>query len=342
MSSTSRLNSNDQNKNVSVSSVLSKDQSSTLPKSVSSTSKTGLSYAAKSEAVSKSGFVYTSKNAGAKDHISKSGLGKTTPMSKNQTIKSNDFLALAEKARQDYLLKMSSTSSLKTAGDNKKSTSVMDQTKTTNATTQGVSQSKSNINTTNTNSTSMNAKSKPNLIEVKPAPVNGNPVKFSIRDRISNFESTKTPNQNGKNSQVEVGGVTEDHSHTEASLSNGTIKKPNKSNGVGESGVVAPPKSFTDLGETQIDIIPPPPSFSEEIDVQGVPAFSAGTDDAASFVSSVSSLSTLSSEHGEGGLVTRPHSHHHPSTTTPAHHYDDIIVPPPPPPEFDDGSGGAK
>jgi SH3/ankyrin repeat-containing protein len=248
----------------------------------------------------------SSSNQKPTSPTTKSG-GNTTPVPKIGTVKSNDFLALAEKARQDYLRKIGSNSDLKGSAtlDNRKSTPV--------------------IMSTSTLPKAATSRPQSTMIEVKPAVTTNNPVNVtSVRDHMNKFESAQS---NGKN--YELSGVTEDHSHTEASLSNGTLRgnKPYGHNGV-HTDVLAPPSSFKDertRGDTtHIDIIPPPPSFAADAaggdGLDSGPAF--GADDAASFVSSVSSLSTLSSEHGE-------------STRVP-HHYDDIIVPPPPPPEFDD------
>ena len=234
----------------------------------------------------------------------------TTPLPKPGTIKSNDFITMAEKARQEYLQKITTQPSGKAEDDQKtdKQTAPPSQPGKADG-------------------------SKPNLIHVQPAKEDGgSPVQVSIRDRISSFEKSQAPMTGGwKVKGVAVDGVTEDHTHTEPSLSNGTLRRPN---GVHDSGAAAPPGMFVDGAsnpqQTQIDIIPPPPSFAAEQSdspVEGnVSAFSH--DDAASFVSSVSSLSTLSSEHGDNG---HPHK--------PAHHYDDIIVPPPPPPaDFNDGN----
>lgn len=227
----------------------------------------------------------------------------TTPLPKVGTIKSNDFLALAEKARQDYLQKINggnSTSTLKGSSGGSGTKPAAPQPETKAATT----------------------RAQPTVVEVQPANDASDPqAKVSIKDRISKLNLDGSGNRgNG----FEVIGVTEDHSHTEPSLSNGTLKHRSSSNGVHEPTMVAPPADFVD-GETQLEIIPPPPSFAADMGdgvAEGnMPAF--GHDDAASFVSSVSSLSTLSSEQGD----SKPF----------AHHYDDIIVPPPPPPEFGDG-----
>ena len=230
----------------------------------------------------------------------------TTPVPKIGTIKSNDFLALAEKARQDYLQKISGTSTLKGAAGESNAKPAVQPPPAAKA-----------------------SETRPAVTEVQPAKgTAASPVKVSIRDRITNFENNKVSlNGSGNPKSYEIGGVTDDHSHTEPSLSNGTLRHRSTSNGV---VVVAPPADFTDRGEsaqhpqqqTRIDIIPPPPCFAADMAVDvSMPAF--GQDDAASFVSSVSSLSTLSSEHGD--------------STKAVHHYDDLIVPPPPPPGFDDG-----
>ena len=258
----------------------------------------------------------------------------TTPMPKVSTIKSSDFLALAEKARQDYLQKISGSSTLKGAAKDSQAKPAAAQP-----------------------SAAKVSEPQPSVIEVQPAKQTvavattttttaANPVKVSIRDRISNFENSKLHlNGSGNPKGYEIVGVTDDHSHTEPSLSNGTLRQRSTANGVvvgrdnggGGGGVVvvAPPADFTDgegahsqqqQQQTQIDIIPPPPCFAADmaVDVSGMPAF-GGHDDAASFVSSVSSLSTLSSEHGDSARAVQ-------------HHYDDIIGPPPPPPPpgFDD------
>ncbi|KAK7494609.1 hypothetical protein BaRGS_00014262 [Batillaria attramentaria] len=247
----------------------------------------------------------------------------TTPLPKTGTIKSNDFLALAEKARQDYLQRMNSSAEIKPASHNAASSSP--------AGTKPVP------STAGDTSAPPAANSKHTMIEVQPARHETTPVKVSIKDKIANFEAGRS---GGEGKGVELDGVTQDHSHTEPSLSNGTLRHKAGTNGVSSHDlpVVAPPADFADHEQkqrnAQIEIIPPPPSFAAEMGESGSgdpngPAF--GHDDAASFVSSVSSLSTLSSEHGEngGGMVTKV-----------SHHYDDLIAPPPPP-GFDDENDSA-
>ena len=308
----------------------------------------------------------------------------TTPLSKVGTIKSTDFLALAEKARQEYLQKIASTGTSKRKPAEAKETSKEDKAKMLtgketpddkkgSATDEKKSSDKKEApdepqklpaknaeETSKASEASMNKKpkqlpspvakdaSKPQPSAIRVQPVKGGgptPVKVNIRDRISNLENSNF-HLNGafKASGCEISGVTQDHSHTEASLSNGTLKqRPGAANGDGvhvkNSQLMVPPADFADGGvngpqTTHIDIIPPPPSFAASSAVDSgtdvnSPAF--GHDDSASFVSSVSSLSTLSSEHDDAGLVTKI-----------THNYDDLIAPPPPPPGFDDNDNDTE
>ncbi|XP_046359234.2 uncharacterized protein LOC124137107 isoform X4 [Haliotis rufescens] len=255
-----------------------------------------------------------------KEVPSKSVAAKETPASVPILTKSDsespqpsDFLALAEKRRQEWLQKKS------------------------NGTDTGTL--KKNTTTQNPTSTDSNT----NKIEV--IPLKGSSVekdsKVSIRDRIAKLEKANL-NLNGavkSEGNVELGGVTEDHSHTEAGLTLSRNKKEKGLQNGSNYGYVAPPTEFEDGGNKsptnahgviQIDIIPPPPIFANESSTdesghaneQFGSAF--GHDDAASLVSSVSTLSTLSSEHGEAGSPPAKH----------AQQYDDMI--PPPPPGFDD------
>ncbi|XP_067674841.1 SH3 and multiple ankyrin repeat domains protein 3-like isoform X2 [Haliotis asinina] len=259
-----------------------------------------------------------------KEVPSKTVTAKETPASVPNVTKSDsespqpsDFLALAEKRRQEWLQKKSNGTD---TGTLKK-----------NTTTQ---------NATPTNSNTNNIE----VIPLKGSSVEGD-SKVSIRDRIAKLEKARL-NLNGtmkSGGNVELGGVTEDHSHTEAGLTLSRNKKEKSlQNG---SNYVAPPAEFEDGGNKpptnahgviQIDIIPPPPIFANESSTdesghanneQFGSAF--GHDDAASLVSSVSTLSTLSSEQGEAGSPPAKHTQQ----------YDDIIPPPPPPPPGFDDSG---
>lgn len=234
-----------------------------------------------------------------------------------------DYIALAERARQEYMKKKASggitTNVAKVENKGPKEITPMRKNTAKSPTTQPQS---------------------PRFIEVKPAPAAGEPVKVSIKDRIKSLQSDQ-PN-------VSVKGVTEDHSHTEISLSNGTLKTA-KTNSVTSSsstppslvspnqvddGLAAPPPpGFEDRAASptvqgvHIDIIPPPSSFSSISPTlpNGVPAFVQ--EDAASFVSSVSSLSTLSSEQGEHGHNNN-NNHGSPGKTNLS--IEDLIAPPPP------------
>ena len=241
-----------------------------------------------------------------------SPVNSSTPVTPNTPTsperKNSDYIALAERARQEYLKKKASGSIEANVKKVEKKGPV-------------------EITPTRKNSPrspSSTQPQSPRYIEVKPALNSGEAVNVSIKDRIKNLQPVK--------------GVTEDHSHTEQSLSNGTMKKVNgKTNGSvspppslvsanGGSSIdsLPPPPGFEDrtpspIGQgVHIDIIPPPSSFtagSPASPAGGAPAF--GQDDSASLVSSVSSLSTLSSEHGEGALDNH-------------RNIQDLIAPPPP------------
>ncbi|XP_013070339.1 SH3 and multiple ankyrin repeat domains protein 2-like isoform X3 [Biomphalaria glabrata] len=234
-----------------------------------------------------------------------------------QDATSGDYIALAEKARQEYLKKKAS-GNLQSHIEKKGPVEI--------------TPTRKHSSPTSPTSSSPNMTSKSNgttLIEVKPASSSGEKVNV-IRSQVGSAANKNMP----------VKGVTEDHSHTEQSLSNGTIKKP-KTNGTVspppglipppqhgfESIVAPPPPGFDDhdgsrLKTVVLDIIPPPMSFGSSLNNSPehgnhMPAFSQ--EDNASFVSSVSSLSTLSSEHGDGQNI------------------EDLIAPPPPPPmDYDD------
>ncbi|KAL8583266.1 hypothetical protein ACOMHN_043101 [Nucella lapillus] len=241
----------------------------------------------------------------------------TAPVPKGGTVRSSDFIAMAEKARLEYLQKINSPECKKKLGTEVTAAAAAEESKATTAVGKAGSEGGS--------------KALPGVIQVQPAKdSDGDPAKISIRDRISNFEKSKGKSGGSKSGKgVEVGGVTKDHSHTEPSLTNGTLRHRQHNNGHHEAGPPARAEEGDGIPShqtTRIDIIPPPPSFAAELAESGVDgnvgAF--GQDDAASFVSSVSSLSTLSSEHGDTG----PRA---------AHQYSDLIVPPPPPPPgFDD------
>ncbi|ESP03122.1 hypothetical protein LOTGIDRAFT_171725 [Lottia gigantea] len=212
-------------------------------------------------------------------------ISSSTPVQKpvSNTVTSqneaNDFLAMAEKARLEILQKK---------GGGTKSSSVTP------------IYSSSNI------SKSKKADSK------TPEKPKEDP-KLSIKDKIAGFEKQKQEANgvtNGTN--IELDGVTEDHSHTEAG---NTLTRNGNS---AYSPFVAPPPGFGDTNTMNLEIIPPPISFSNDASVdsgQGSDHFNSafGHDDSASLVSSASTLSTLSSEQGEGKS-----------------HYEDIIAPPPP------------
>ncbi|GFR66610.1 SH3 and multiple ankyrin repeat domains protein 3 [Elysia marginata] len=129
-----------------------------------------------------------------------------------------------------------------------------------------------------------------------------------------------------KNGNVPVKGVTVDHSHTEQTVNGGRPISP-------PPGLIPPPPAgFQDVEDAAsppsvprgvvIDIVPPPSSFDSGLPSPPppLPTSMLRQEDAASLVSSVSSLSTLSSEHGNSPGMR------------PGISIEDMIAPPPPPP----------
>lgn len=249
--------------------------------------------------------------------VSKSPSASTMPLAA-------DYITLAEKARQEYLKKRAS-GNLQANIEKKGPVEITPNKK--NLLRGKTTPPASPTNTVPTSSTKSGG---PTLTEVKPAhETKGENTQISVQDRI------KTLQANGK---TVLAGVTEDHSHTEISLSNGTLKKA-KSN-ISDLPAQNTVKSSTGLGPKLtpgygdkngnspknrgivLNIIPPPSTFSG---ATGSPDSAFSQDDAASFASSLSSVSTLSSEHGSR-LKTD---------------IKDLIAhSPPPPPDFNDFSLG--
>ena len=236
-----------------------------------------------------------------------------TAKSKSESQPS-DFLALAEKRRQEYLKKKSVKDDISTLPRAKQSPSASKNSSSHQSKTIEVLPAKTNSNDDESKLSKLSNSNE------------NRDTKISIKDRIAKLEQRKKEN-------VEVMGVTEDHSHTDGGST--LHRKSNHTNGY---GYVAPPPGFDDAGQTpkegvvQIDIIPPPAHFANESSTdEGVhsgdhgnsPAF--GHDDAASQVSSVSTISTLSSEPGEGGSASKTNRSYE--------------IAPPPPPGFDDSNG---
>ncbi|XP_062608346.1 SH3 and multiple ankyrin repeat domains protein 3-like isoform X3 [Saccostrea cucullata] len=249
-----------------------------------------------------------------------------------------DLLAKAEKARQDYLQKKSSSTSLKSPRDVTRNPSKLNSprrtaskagTKTESSETKKESSSSTKI-TPKTNGMTLplkneesNGKSVPkNQANTAKSPVQIQstksqnrsgitPMKTSkdsdvlmktknIKDRIANFEKDK-PLVNGKsdgNSKIPVHGVTVDSSLTD------------------KSPALPPPPEFGDA--LQLEIIPPPSGFNVN-DTLESPTYTSAFHHSDS--SSVSTLSTLSDDHID---------------TKTKHFYEDLIAPPPP--GFDDNS----
>ncbi|KAL8575525.1 hypothetical protein ACOMHN_059590 [Nucella lapillus] len=271
---------------------------------------------------------------------SKSAL--TTPLPKIATIKSSDFLALAEKARQDYLQKISTstlprakaadaaaedTTGKKVATNGKE---IPRQVQSSTSATVGkvsspgqsaTAESQTVTKTVPATKAGPQGNTLPSVVRVQPARKDDREdTKVSIQDQIHNLESSKLSLNGGIRKDV-----TESHSYTQSGLSNGTTRHTSdEDDGTPDSVVMVPPSDFADTGHTQplthSGIIPPPSTFS--VTASGQAADTQAADDAASFVSSASSLSTLSSDHGDPSIVTQ--------------NYDDLTVVPPPPPDFSD------
>ncbi|XP_041354554.1 uncharacterized protein LOC121372324 [Gigantopelta aegis] len=230
----------------------------------------------------------------------------------------SDFLALAEKRRQEYLKKKSSKDDGGTASTLPRAKQSSSASKASPSNHHGKT-----IEVLPAKQTSNGDHSK---LAKQGSSDDDRDTKISIKDRIAKLEKRKKEN-------MEVIGVTEDHSHTDGGST--LHRKGHHTNGY---GFVAPPPGFGDSsgqtardGVVQIDIIPPPAHFANESstdegvhsgDQGGSSAF--GHDDAASQVSSVSTISTLSSEPGEGGGASRTNRSYE--------------IAPPPPPGFDDST----
>lgn len=249
--------------------------------------------------------------------------------STNKASSPADYIALAERARQEYLKKKASgnlQSHIEKKGPveitpNKKNSQrnkpTLPASPTSAAAESSSKPSESNVNT----------------VKLEPEIKSG---QVSVQGRIKGLQ----PEKGLTNGKASVAGVTEDHSHTDISLINGSVRKqPPKNSALSPLNMApAPPPGFGDSDghpsktkAVAIDIISPPSSFNtagSPDSALSVPSF--GQDDAASFVSSASSLSTWSSEHGDGTHYSRPRDN-----------IKDLIAhSPPPPPDFGDFSLG--
>ncbi|XP_060063294.1 SH3 and multiple ankyrin repeat domains protein 1-like [Ylistrum balloti] len=245
---------------------------------------------------------------------------KSVESDKNEKKTTTDFLAMAEKARQDWLQKKASSSSLST-GSPTHTTITATTARAKSEPPKPVVKEANSIQysgkptspTPLTTSTQLfNTKHKPKVNGVAGKSLAPTPLKASrdtdlisrttsIRDRIASFEKNKKVEvTNGKvhatspkSPHYKVQGVTTDSSPTDT----------------GKSSALPPPPEFGDM--IHVDIIPPPSGYKHE--------------DTDSVVSSVSTLSTLSDEHADSGYsLSKKNS------------YEDLI--PPPPPGFDDNT----
>ncbi|XP_064595523.1 SH3 and multiple ankyrin repeat domains protein 3-like [Liolophura sinensis] len=252
----------------------------------------------------------------------------------------SNFLALAEKARQEYLQKKNNESGKKDIASHP-----LSKTPPPPPVKSVFSKGQSSAKTNSSLKASGEVNSRPGQGSVENTSDTNSDENKSIQDKIKSFEKKLDFSSiiRNNNSGYEVRGVTEDDSHTEAD---------NRSAGQLPSAMVAPPPAFSDHGNVvsedvvEIEIIPPPSTFAGEDhagspDQTGNSAF--GHDDSVSLHSSVSTLSTLSSEHGEGAARGQPISA-----------LEEVIAPPPPgfgdsqdhyippPPEFQESNSSSK
>lgn len=251
-----------------------------------------------------------------------------------------DYVALAEKARQEYLQKKASQSSIRVTPTNNTPTSKpvnKSPTKTTPMKTENSSNSVKTVardqnkniistgkdrtkvfssvsqipnGTLKNNSSSLTKNKENGVTSLKPTKdtdvIREN--KTSIRDRIASLNKTEkntAAKMNGKvpNEKVNLKGVTLESSVTE--------KSP-----------LPPPPEFGD--SVQVEIIPPPTGFDSGSNFSDVSRQSSvfNQEDNESLVSSVSTISTLSDDQADSGYGRQRHN------------YEELIAPPPP--GFDD------
>ena len=247
--------------------------------------------------------------------------GKESPKV-NGEVHGEDFVAMAEKARQDWIKKRSSSSLLlkskpdikANAGERSKTQAPKSPSKMSDKSdvpkTNGIviesSSAKDKMYEKKTSATSLPSKTQTKgITPMKSARDTVMIAKAtSIRARIANFEQSKVPNGGNSNptsphSKIPVYGVTVDSSATD-NQKGGTLPPP--------------PPEFGD-NTVHLEIIPPPTGFNVSEATLDSPPYSAFHHDDSS---SVSTLSTLSDD------------------GRPKHGYEDLIAPPPP--GFDDNS----
>ncbi|XP_063403689.1 SH3 and multiple ankyrin repeat domains protein 1-like isoform X5 [Mytilus trossulus] len=270
----------------------------------------------------------------------------STPKTENKensvsSPRGTDYVALAEKARQDYLQKKASQTSLRVTATNNSPKTVSkpaDRSKspaktiptspliaqsTTNTTKVPIRDQNKNIITTgvpndrtkvfssvsqipNGNVKNMSSKNKDNgvssLKPTKDIDVIGQ-NKTSIKDRIASINKTEQSkvNMNGKVSNEKL------------SVKGVTVE----SSGTDKSSLPPPPE-FGD--SVQLEIIPPPMGFDSGSNYSDISRQSSvfNQEDNESLVSSVSTVSTLSDDQADSGYGRQRHN------------YEELIAPPPP------------
>ncbi|CAG5122612.1 unnamed protein product, partial [Candidula unifasciata] len=168
----------------------------------------------------------------------------------------SDYVSLAEKARQEYLKKKSS-GNLQPNVEKKGPVEITPSRKTGHSV-----QPKSSELATNAQSMSVTKPSHLPSDNTLPEQRNKENQQMSVLERINNLQ----PGKKMANGIASVTGVTEDHSHTEQSLSNGTIKLFKL-----HSKQAPPPPSKATPPPPSLKATPPPPAFRDKNGTSSVP-----------------------------------------------------------------------
>lgn len=223
-----------------------------------------------------------------------------------------DYMSLAEKARLEYL-KKKATGNLQPDVKKKGPVEI-----TPNRKSGQHGLPVSPISSTDTSHTSSSRFSSSAPKEVMPTELRGSRKgQVSVQERITSLESDLADDR------ASVDGVTEDHSHTELSLANGTIKK---------------------LKPSTNQIAPPPSGFSSKI---APPSSGSGNKDknsaSVNHTRGSHNLTSSAALHSQGkpaGITSPAASHDALSSGSRISISDMIVPPPPPPPDFSDSTLG--
>ncbi|XP_052102980.1 SH3 and multiple ankyrin repeat domains protein 2-like isoform X3 [Mytilus californianus] len=270
----------------------------------------------------------------------------STPKTENKensvsSPRGKDYVALAEKARQEYLQKKASQTSLRVTATNNSPNTVSkpaDRSKspaktiptspliaqsTTNSSKVPIRDQNKNIITTGVQSDRTKVFSSVSQIP------NGNVKNMSSKNKDNGVSSLKPAKDIGVISQNKTSIKDRIASINKAEQSKGNVngKVPNEklsvkgvtveSSGTDKSSLPPPPE-FGD--SVQLEIIPPPMGFDSGSNFSDISRQSSvfNQDDNESLVSSVSTVSTLSDDQADSGYGRQRHN------------YEELIAPPPP------------